>query len=155
MDMLVRLYDLPDPSDAYRRMDESGIEVRRPYQFERAAVLNWVKEHFSVGWQGECSGAFSSSPVSAFVAVKDGKMLGFGVYDVTQKGYFGPLGVDEALRGCGIGAAITLKCMYALREDGYTYGIIGGVGPADFYSKVLGAVPIEGSDPGIYKNIIQ
>ena len=30
------------------------------------------------------------------------------------------------------------------------YAIIGGVGPAAFYAGVAGAVPIEGSTPGIY-----
>jgi hypothetical protein len=31
---------------------------------------------------------------------------------------------------------------------------IGGVGPAAFYSKVVGAVPIEGSEPGIYRGLL-
>jgi len=35
---------------------------------------------------------------------------------------------------------------------GYGYAIIGGVGPADFYTKVAGAVEIEGSSPGIYRD---
>ena len=31
---------------------------------------------------------------------------------------------------------------------------IGGVGPAAFYSKVVGAVPIKGSEPGIYRGLL-
>jgi hypothetical protein len=35
---------------------------------------------------------------------------------------------------------------------GYGYAIIGGVGPTEFYEKVVRAVPIEGSSPGIYRD---
>lgn len=33
---------------------------------------------------------------------------------------------------------------------GYVYGIIGGAGPLDFYTKHCGATGIPGSEPGIY-----
>ena len=36
--------------------------------------------------------------------------------------------------------------------DGYAYAIIGGVGPAAFYASAVGAIPIEGSSPGIYRD---
>lgn len=39
-------------------------------------------------------------------------------------------------------------------EQGYAYAIIGGVGPAEFYAKAVGAVLIEGSSPGIYQGIM-
>jgi hypothetical protein len=35
-----------------------------------------------------------------------------------------------------------------------SYAIIGGVGPAEFYAKAVGAVPIEGSTPGIYAGML-
>jgi len=37
---------------------------------------------------------------------------------------------------------------------GYAYGIIGGVGPAEFYRKACGAVPVDGSSPGIYRDML-
>jgi hypothetical protein len=37
-----------------------------------------------------------------------------------------------------------------MRDAGYAYAIVGGVGPADFYARVAGATPIDGSTPGIY-----
>lgn len=42
-----------------------------------------------------------------------------------------------------------------MREQGYAYAIIGGVGPVEFYAKTVGAVVIEGSDPGIYRGMIR
>jgi hypothetical protein len=41
-----------------------------------------------------------------------------------------------------------------MRQAGYGYAIIGGVGPADFYVKTVGATPIEGSEPGIYRGLL-
>jgi hypothetical protein len=35
---------------------------------------------------------------------------------------------------------------------GYAYAIIGGAGPTAFYAKTVGAVAIEGSTPGIYRD---
>ena len=49
-----------------------------------------------------------------------------------------------------MGAALTLATLASMRDAGYAYAIIGGVGPAAFYAKVAGAMPIEGSTPGIY-----
>jgi hypothetical protein len=37
-----------------------------------------------------------------------------------------------------------------LRELGYAYGIIGGVGPSEFYARNVGAIVIPDSAPGIY-----
>ena len=41
-----------------------------------------------------------------------------------------------------------------MKAQGYAYGIIGGVGPASFYEKAVGAVLIDGSNPGIYQGIL-
>ena len=82
-------------------------------------------------------------------------MLGFGCYDTTAKGFFGPTGVDEAARGKGIGAALLLVCLHALYADGYAYGIIGGAGPVEFYEKIVGAMVIPGSDPGVYRGMLR
>ena len=38
--------------------------------------------------------------------------------------------------------------------DGFAYAIIGGVGPAAFYAKAVGAVDIAGSTPGIYGGML-
>jgi hypothetical protein len=37
-----------------------------------------------------------------------------------------------------------------MRDEGYAYAVIGGVGPAEYYRRAIGATVIEGSTPGIY-----
>ena len=154
IDMLVRLYDLPDSTDIYRRVEEAGVILRRPNGYERHILAHWVGEHFSPKWVSETKVAFARQPVSAFLATRQKKILGFACYETTLKGYFGPTGVAESARGTGLGTALLYKALEALREDGYAYAVIGGVGPREFYEKACGAIEIPGSDPGIFADLL-
>ena len=68
--------------------------------------------------------------------------------------FFGPTGVDPNERKHGIGKALLFNCLEAMKQQGYGYAIIGGVGPAEFYTKAAGAIPIEGSEPGVYRGLL-
>ena len=149
-DMLVRLYALPDPATALERATRAGVTIRRPEARERDSIVDWVRLTFSPGWAAECAVAFSRQPPACFVAMRGGMPVGFACHDCTRRNFFGPAGVREDDRGHGIGAALTLATLAAMRNDGYAYAIIGGVGPGHFYEKIAGAVAIEGSTPGIY-----
>lgn len=144
-DLLVRLYDLNDPPP-----DPEGVVIRRPLLHERGTIGQWIDATFGTGWGEEFAGSFRSFPASSFIALRDGRIVGFACYEVTCRGFFGPTGVLESERGKGIGKALLLRSLLGLRDLGYAYAIIGGVGPTDFYVKTLGAIPIPGSTPGIY-----
>lgn len=154
-DMLVKLYNLPTSTDLILALKKKGIEIRRPLPPEKHIVIHWIKTNFGDGWASECEKTFSTLPVSSYIAIKEGAILGFGCYEATCKNFFGPTGVLEEARGTGIGAALLLKCLEGLKELGYGYAIIGGVGPAGFYEKIAGATIIEDSSPGIYKDLLR
>ena len=82
-------------------------------------------------------------------------MVGFAGYECTRRGFFGPTGVIPAAQGKGIGKALLLASLTALREMGYVYAIIGAAGPVDFYQKAVGAIVIPDSEPGIYTDILK
>jgi hypothetical protein len=149
-DMLVRLYALPDPAAAIARAERSGVRIRRAEHQEREGLVTFVRAAFGEGWVAECLAAFDRQPIGCFVAVRGDAIRGFACHDVTCRNFFGPAGVAPDDRGRGTGAALTLAALAAMRDAGYAYAIIGGVGPANFYARVAGAVPIEGSTPGIY-----
>jgi predicted N-acetyltransferase YhbS len=154
MDMLVKLYDLP-PSDAvFARLREQGITIRRALAPEKHKVLAWVRENFSEGWASETDVAFARQPASCFIAVKDGRVVGFACHDATCRNFFGPTGVAPEVRKGGVGTGLLFACLEAMREQGFGYAIIGGVGPAEYYAKVAGAVLIEGSEPGVYRGLL-
>jgi GNAT superfamily N-acetyltransferase len=93
---------------------------------------------------------FAPPPVSVLVASVQSKLVGFAAYECTRRCFFGPTGVLDEFRGQGIGRALLLSSLWGLRELGYVYGIIGGVGPVRFYQKAVGAIVIPDSEPGIY-----
>jgi len=154
-DMLVRLYDLPDPSPGLAALRERGIDVRRAIAPEKHVVASWVREHFSEAWASECEVSFARLPISCLVAQRGQDIVGFACYDATAKAFFGPTGVLERERKQGIGTALLLVTLGAMAGEGYAYGIIGGVGPAEFYATAVGAVPIAGSTPGIYAGLLR
>jgi GNAT superfamily N-acetyltransferase len=148
-DMLVRLYALPNVDDSIAACAARGVTIRRALLPEKRAAMDWVRAHFASS-AAEFETAFAQVPVHCFIAVRGDAMLGFACYDVTCRNFFGPEGVAADERGHGIGRALLLAALHAQRARGYAYAIIGGVGPAEFYAKTVGAIAIPGSTPGIY-----
>jgi GNAT superfamily N-acetyltransferase len=93
-------------------------------------------------------------PVSCFIAVQEGKIVGFACHDATWPNFFGSTGIEPKARKNGIGTALLLACLEDMRQRDFSYAIIGGVEPAAYYAKVVGAVAIEGSEPGIYRGLL-
>lgn len=152
--MLVKLYDLDTPEAEVERLSTAGIRCRRAESFERSALLAFVKQHFPA-WADELLAGFANMPPTVFIAVEAKAIRGFACYNATRPNYFGPTGVDEAHRGRGIGKVLLLQCLHALRAEGYAYAIIGGVGPAAFYERAVGATLIPGSEFGIYRGRVR
>jgi hypothetical protein len=96
MDMLVKLYDLPDSRGSFERLRQRGIHIRRALTAEKHKVGAWVRENFAEGWASETEIAFGRQPISSFIAVKAGKIAGFACHDVTCRNFFGPTGAFAA-----------------------------------------------------------
>lgn len=166
-DMLVKLYNLPETNADILRLRTEGVDVRRALAPEKHLVVQWVREQFNAYWASECEVSFARTPVSCFVAVAMERqsalagqaqglpLLGFACYDATLKNFFGPTGVLERERGRGIGRALLIAALQAMHAEGYGYAIIGGVGPAEFYQKAVGAMLIEDSSPGVYRGMLR
>ena len=154
MDMLVKLYELPASAAIFDRLRVNGIIIRRALAPEKHKVTAWLRENFEEGWVSETEISFARQPISCFIAVSEGRVLGFACHDATLRNFFGPTGVEPLARNKGIGTGLLLACLEAMREQGFGYAIIGGVGPAAYYSKAVGAVPIEGSEPGVYRGLL-
>lgn len=154
-DMLVKLYDLPALDPFLERARAAGVDIRRALPPEKHYILAWIRAHFGEAWVSEADVACNAKPPTCFVAVRDGALVGFGCYDATGLGLFGPTGVGEAARGGGIGAALLVACLHAMAARGYFYAVIGGVGPKEFYAKTVGAVEIPDSTPGPYRGMLR
>jgi len=144
MDMLVALYKLEGVEKRLQAVRAHDITIRRAMEADAA------------GWAGECAVALSSVPATCHIATRDGEVVGFACHDATAKGFFGPTGTDERVRGLGVGAALLVASLAAMREAGYAYAVIGAAGDhvKGFYEKVVGAVEIAGSVPGLYSDLL-
>ena len=155
-DMLVRLIELPNASELEKRLSEKEkIVFRRAIAPEKHLISEWVMEQFGAYWKSEVEVAFSRQPVSCWIAQRGNELLGFACYECTARNFFGPTGTKESERGKGIGKVLLIKSLESLREMGYAYAIIGGVGPAEFYEKAVGAKIIEGSEVSIYQHLLR
>ena len=154
-DMLVKLYELHHDWSFADQQRAYGITIRKPLGTEKHVTIAWVKEHFGSIWTSETDMAFSRTPISCFIAVKERQLIGFGCYDATALGYFGPVGVAEAARGKGTGKALLRACLLDMKLKGYGYAIIGFTDVVDFYHNAVGAVEIPDSSPGIWKTWVR
>jgi GNAT superfamily N-acetyltransferase len=155
-DLLVRLYDLPPLAPLVDAVAAAGFTVRRALATERHVVVEWARAHGSAGWASECEAAFARVPLACFIAVEatpapaPQALVGFACYEATCRDFFGPTAVRPDLRRRGIGRALLLSALHAMRAEGYAYAIIGWADDVDYYRRAVGAVVIEGSRPGIY-----
>ena len=149
-DLLVRLYDLPPLAPVVEELDRQGIAIRRALATERPQVTQLARAHGSEGWAAECDAAFARMPLACFIAVDGDTLIGFACYEATCRDFFGPELVHPDARGRGVGKALLLAALHAMRAEGYAYAIIGWASSVDFYRKAVGATVIEGSTPGIY-----
>jgi GNAT superfamily N-acetyltransferase len=154
-DMLVRLYDLPPSAPYFARAASAGLTVRRADPWDRLRLREFIRSNFQELWAIEADRAFANTPVTAFLGIEGRGIAGFAVYESTRRNFFGPAGVREDLRGRGLGAALLFRCLESMRELGYGYAIIGGVGPAEFYEKTSGAFVIPGSETGVYGSLAE
>jgi hypothetical protein len=139
LDMLVDLYQ-PIIKEL-----ETPYEIIRVLSPSSDKVLDFIETHFSKGWVSEAKAGLYKNHPTCFIARDEGKIIGFACYDATAKAYFGPTGVDEIIEEKVLVKHLLLKCLVAMKEEGYGYAIIGGVEPKNwpFYEKASGAVPIQ------------
>jgi len=142
-DMLVRLHALPALDESVAAARLRGLRVRRVEAVDTTRLRDWMREFFG-GWADEVESTFAQDPIPCFVAVEGEAIVGFAAYDAAFKNMFGPTGVLPEKRGTGVGRVLLLAALHAQREQGYAYSIIGGVGPAEYYAKIVGAELLEG-----------
>jgi GNAT superfamily N-acetyltransferase len=151
-DMLVKLYNLPDPSASFSGSIAQEITFRKPLGSEKSLIVQWARETFDEFWANETDISFSRLPISCYIAQQGRTVVGFACYDTAALGYFGPIGVADAYRGKGIGKGLLLACLQEMKLIGYGYAIIGWVSSEEFYEKSAGAIAIPDSAPGIWKD---
>lgn len=152
--MLVNLLHLPEDDSLLKELGKQNIKIQRAMAPDKWRIIEWVEKYSTRSAAGECDVCFSHTPISCWIASRGSEILGYACYDATAPDFFGPTRVLEEEQGKGIGKALLLESLKAMREKGYAYAIIGGIGPAAFYEKCVSAILIPDSTPGIYKDYL-
>ena len=165
-DMLVRLYRLPPLQAAVDIVSALNIEIRPARVGEEYQIRPWISQHFAEEWSYGVAYATQRSPSSLFIAVEkqiadpdreklyqqpDETLVGFACYDTSNRGMFGPMGVQPSHERRGIGKALLLTALHAMWSENYAYAIIGWAGPVEWYERTVGAEIIRDSEPGPFR----
>lgn len=154
--LLVNLYDEKLNEGIDIKLDDNNIYIKRLLSPNSDLLVEFIKENkFDQRWISEVKAAIYKPNPTCFIAVSNKKIIGFACYDATAKGYFGPTGVSEKYRGKNIGQKLFINSLYAMRNDGYGYAVIGGAGKniINFYSKYVNCMLLE-EDFNIYSRLI-
>jgi GNAT superfamily N-acetyltransferase len=137
VDLLHRSWDT---TDAEARLAEQGFTIRRLQADEGAACSDYMRQHWSSGWQAEMLIAYKNTPITAFVALHQEQLCAFAAYNIEGfAGHFGPTGTNEALRGHGLGRILFYRCMADMLAQGLQRAEVVWVGPIPFYTKIANA----------------
>lgn len=156
-DMLVNLYDIPDPYALEEKLYGEGIRIKKALAPDRSKVVDFSRKCAYDDYSDEVRAAFCNNPVTCYIAVREKKIIGFACYEATAKNFFGPMAVLDSERKKGIGKALLLRSLVSMRELGYAYAVIGwpAKSAVDFYKKCAGAVMIGEGSSGVYKRMIE
>ena len=89
-DMLVKLYDVQEKRELYEKLQKNGICIKRALGLDASLVYRFIEENgFSARWADECRVSFSFQPSSCYIAVKEGRIVGFCCYFSRFSGPFG------------------------------------------------------------------
>jgi len=116
--------------------------VRRANSFEQTAIRKFVEKNFSVGGRMRFGGVRAAA-VTLFVRRRVRSCWGLWRMSVRGGDFWGRWGVKKVRRE-GIGKALLLSAMWGCMRWRYVYGIIGGVGPVEFYRKMVGRLRFRG-----------
>ncbi len=129
-----------DTGEAESALARRGI-VFRPLRHEDEPVLRpWIHENWGHSWAIEACNSLKNDPVTSHVAVNDGRIVGFATYDVMAlTSGFGPTGVEERMRGLGLGKILLFRCLEDMKKRGDRHCEVTWVGPISYYSHTVGA----------------
>lgn len=123
------------------KLAKQGFKIRRLEDEDEQTFYEWMLGTWSQNWTTEACNSLKNAPVTTFIALDSrDNIRGFATYDVTLfRGGFGPTGVEESLRGLGIGKVLFLRCLRDMKIRGYPRCEIAWVGPISFYAHTAGA----------------
>jgi len=120
-------------------MHEESLEIRVATPSEKGELGKWIEKKFTVFWRDETERAFSKEIPSVIIAKnRNNTILGFATVDGVAPGRFGPTGVDETMRGRGLGTVLLFDAFQFLKREGREEAVVHWTDLFFFYTQVPG-----------------
>ncbi len=129
-----------DTGEAELAQAGQGIIFRRLRHEDEPALRPWIDGNWGSSWRTEACNSLTNDPVTSHVAINDGRIVGFGTYDVMAlTSGFGPTGVEESMRGLGLGKILLFRCLEDMKKRGDRHCEVTWVGPISYYAHTVSA----------------
>lgn len=140
MDVSLEHFSGPAERDL-ARIAAAGIQVRRGHPADADALAEHTLRVWSDVWFRETRSALHRDPPPIFLALREGRVVGFAAHGIHRPSLFGPIATDPGERGHGIGAALSGLCLSDMATRGVTTAQVGWVAETaiPFYSRTAGA----------------
>jgi mycothiol synthase len=137
-------HDVAPPPDALARVERAGLIVRRGGPADADAVAEHTLRLWSDTsdvWFRETRTALHREPPPIFLALREGRVVGFAAHGIHRPSFYGPIATDPVEQGHGIGAILSALCLADMADRGVRVAQIGWVAETaiPFYSRTAGA----------------
>jgi GNAT superfamily N-acetyltransferase len=129
-----------DTDEAELDLAEDGIVFRRLRYEDETVLRPWIHGHWGYGWATEACNSLKNDPVTSHLALSGERVVGFATYDVMAlTSGFGPTGVDDSMRGQGLGKILLFRCLEDMKRRGDRHCEVTWVGPISYYAHTVSA----------------
>ncbi len=124
---------------AQHALRSAGIEIRRARAADDGPLQESLGSTWQHGWITEIVAALHSSQARLYLAVQDGRYVGFCASGLNRVHEVGPVGTSPDRRGLGIGGVLLKRCLADQRDCGEAVAELVWAGPLSYFSQTLNA----------------
>jgi mycothiol synthase len=121
------------------RLGALGITVHRAGIDELEDLRTSLKDDWDDAWVAESTASLSEPDAGLYVAMRDGRCVGFCAYGVNRAHEIGPIGTVPDLRSIGVAGVLLRRCLREQRARGIAAAELVWVLPLKPASRSFGA----------------
>jgi mycothiol synthase len=138
MNVDLRHADL-ETARAQDALRSEGVDIRRAIPADDGPLQESLGSTWQQSWIAEIAAALRSSQAGLYLAVQDGRYVGFCAHGLNRVHEVGPVGTSPDWRGRGIGGVLLKRCLADQRAYGVNVAELVWAGPLSYFSRTLNA----------------
>jgi mycothiol synthase len=128
-----------DTAVAQDALRSAGIDIRHAGDADDGPLQESLGSTWQQSWITEIAVALRSSQAGLYLAVRDGRYIGFCAYGLNRRHEIGPVGTSPDCRRLGIGGVLLKRCLADQRACGVNVAELVWAGPLSYFSRTVNA----------------